>query len=141
MIKPAFPPPGRRPPVVSDRMRISVEPAYSHGHSTPPDRHVFAYFVRIENVGNQPAQLYWRHWKIHDPVAGDQEVEGEGVVGESPMLEPGDVHEYCSYCILESRNGHMEGFYHFRERDGTAFRAEIPRFFLQVPLGTGGPVA
>ncbi len=141
MIKPAFPPPGRRPPVVSDRMRISVEPAYSHGHSAPPDRHVFAYFVRIENVGNQPAQLYWRHWKIHDPVAGDQEVEGEGVVGESPMLEPGDVHEYCSYCILESRNGHMEGFYHFRERDGTAFRAEIPRFFLQVPLGAGGPVA
>ncbi len=123
----------QRPPILRDQMRIAVRPVHVPGASRPPHRQVFAYFIRIENIGNQAAQLFWRHWKIHDAKAGDQEVEGEGVVGESPTLRPGDVHEYNSFCVLEGPRGHMEGFYHFRREDGSVFRAPIPRFVLRVP--------
>ncbi|MFQ5689250.1 MAG: Co2+/Mg2+ efflux protein ApaG [Gemmatimonadota bacterium] len=117
-------------------MRIRVEPYFLAGQSDPRvPRYVFPYNARIENAGREPAQLYWRHWIIHDPVAGDQEVQGEGVVGESPLLRPGEVHEYQSFCVLESPIGHMEGFYHFRREDGSTFRAPIPRFTLQAPMG------
>ena len=125
----------RRPPVRPDRIRVDVDPAYSARHSTPPDHYVFAYFVRIENIGEAPAQLFWRHLLFHDSVAGDQEVEGEGVVGKSPLLKPGDVHKYESFCMLEHPNGYMEGYYHFREADGSVFRAEIPRCLLRTPPG------
>ena len=114
-------------------MRITVRSVYARIHSRPPDRHVFIYFVRIENVGRRTAQLFWRHWKIHDALAGDQEVEGEGVVGRSPVLAPGDSHEYNSFCVLQGRSGHMEGWFHFRRRDGVVFRASIPRFAMRVP--------
>ena len=136
MIQPAYGPRGR-PPVVSGRLRIGVEPAYSPTRSRPPHHYVFAYHVRIENVWDEPVQLFWRHWLIHDPVGGEQEVEGEGVVGASPVLAPGDVHEYRSFCVLEGPFGHMEGFYHFRRRDGSIFRAEIPRFVFRAPSGEG----
>lgn len=122
-----------RPPILEGEMRITAEPVFARGHSQPPFRYVFVYFIRIENIGSETAQLFWRHWLIHDAVAGDQEVEGEGVVGESPVLEPGGVHEYQSFCALAGRSGHMEGFYHFRRPDGTVFRAAIPRFELRVP--------
>ena len=125
----------RRPPVRPDRMRVDVDPAYSARHSAPPDQYVFTYFVRIENIGKAPAQLFWRQLLFHDSVAGNQEVEGEGVVGESPLLEPGDVHEYESFCMLEDQNGYMEGYYHFRENDGSVFRAELPRCLLRTPPG------
>jgi ApaG protein len=79
-------------------MRISVRTEYLDRESDPETwRHVFAYHVRIENVGDETAQLIWRHWLIHDLFAGDHEVEGEGVVGESPSLSPGDAHEYGSF--------------------------------------------
>lgn len=136
MIQPAFRP-DRRPPVASDRVLISVQPVYLTAHSQPPHRYVFAYLVRIENVWDQTVQLFWRHWRIHDPVGGDQEVEGEGVVGQSPVLAPGDVHEYHSFCVLDGPVGHMEGFYHLRGSDGAVFRAEVPRFVFRAPLGEG----
>ena len=125
--------PRPQPPLLPDRMRITVEPVYSMVHSRPPHRYVFVYFIRVENIGDETAQLFWRHWKIHDAVGGDQEVVGEGVVGESPTLAPGDVHEYNSFCVLEGPSGFMEGYYHFRCQDGSVFRAAIPRFLLQVP--------
>ena len=126
------------PPIVEDWMRVSVVPVYAEAPSDPPLKYVFVYSVRIENVGSEPAQLFWRHWKIHDVVAGDQEVEGEGVVGESPTLAPGEVHEYDSFCVLRGWTGHMEGFYHFRKQEGDVFRAPIPRFVLEAPRdGTG----
>ena len=70
-------------------------------------------------------------------VAGDQEVEGEGVVGVQPRLEPGEVHEYESYCVLRSPEGHMEGYYELVRDDGATFRAEIPRFELRAEGQTG----
>lgn len=123
-----------RPPVERDAMAITVQPVYASEHSDPGAwQYVFAYHVTIANVGAEPAQLFWRHWLIHDVVAGDHEVEGEGVVGESPVLRPGESHQYQSFCVLRGPTGHMEGFYHFRRRDGSMFRAPIPRFHFHAP--------
>ena len=114
-------------------IRVTAQPFYLSEHSDPgDDRYVFAYRMRIENVGDQAAQLVWRHWYIHDTAAGDSEVEGEGVVGEQPLIGPGDVHEYQSFCVLEGPEGSMEGFYEFRRPDGHVFRADIPRFLLRT---------
>ncbi len=129
----ATPDPGASP-IVPDAMAIQVRPEYAAEHSDPAAwRYVFAYHITIENVGDETAQLFWRHWLIHDLVAGDHEVEGEGVVGQSPVLRPGDSHRYNSFCILRGPTGHMEGFYHFRRRDGSVFRAPIPRFHFNAP--------
>jgi ApaG protein len=118
---------------ITDGIRVTVSPAYLPRESDPEvPRHVFAYRIRIENVGEGAATLRWRHWFIHDPVAGDTEVQGEGVVGEQSRLEPGAVHEYRSFCVLAAREGHMEGYYRMERPDGTAFRAGIPRFTLRA---------
>ena len=93
---------------------------------------VFAYHIRIENVGDQAAQLRTRRWLIHDEAVGDTVVEGEGVVGEQPHLMPGHVHEYRSFCVLKSTRGWMEGTYRFVRDDGSSFEAVIPRFTLEA---------
>ena len=118
---------------ITDGIRVTATPYYVESHSDPDEpRYVFAYRIRIENVGAQAAQLRWRHWYIHDPAGGDSEVEGEGVVGVEPRLEPGQVHEYSSFCVLRGPRGHMEGFYEMHRPDGTTFRAAIPRFQLHA---------
>lgn len=118
---------------ITEGIRVTVQPFYVAEQSDPlRQRYVFVYRIRIENVGEETAQLRWRHWYIHDPVAGDSEVEGEGVVGETPTLAAGDVHEYQSFCVLRSPSGHMEGFYEFHRPDGSRFRAAVPRFQLRV---------
>ncbi len=117
----------------TEGIRITVRPAYLREHSRPDRQHyVFAYFVRIENVGSRAAKLLSRHWRIHDSVGEDTEVQGEGVVGEQPLLTPGRVHEYQSFCVLKSPSGYMEGEYHFVRPDGSRFEAAIPRFILSV---------
>lgn len=120
-------------------IRIRVEPAYIVGESKPAEqRYVFAYFVKLENLGKETAQLRYRHWFIHDAAGEDTEVEGEGVVGEQPVLAPGGSHEYNSFCILKSPAGYMEGYYTFYRADGSNFKARVPRFQLRAPLsGTG----
>jgi len=124
----------------SNGIRITVRPVYLREQSEPSARHyVFAYFVRIENVGEIPAQLMSRRWLIHDSTGDDTEVEGEGVVGEQPLITPGDVHEYQSFCILKSGQGFMEGHYNFLRPDATTFRAEIPRFILSASPSTIPP--
>ncbi len=120
---------------ITDGIRITVRPTFLPGQSRPSLGHfVFAYTVRIENVGQLPAQLLTRLWRIHDSVGlgEDHEVEGEGVVGEQPRIEPGRVHQYQSYCILKSPSGFMEGHYQFVRDDGSTFRAFIPRFDLDA---------
>jgi ApaG protein len=112
-------------------IRVSVRPLYLPERSNPlGQQFVFAYFVRIENVGAETVQLRSRRWLIHDSVGEDTVVEGEGVVGEQPMLRRGGVHEYQSFCVLKSPAGHMEGEYFFERRDATRFAAAIPRFEL-----------
>jgi ApaG protein len=138
MFQPATPS-SAGPPLDADAMRITVRPEYLPDQSDPEGwRYIFAYHVLIENVGTRPAQLTWRHWYIHDPAGEDQEVEGEGIVGESPRLEPGASHQYQSFCVLRGKTGHMEGFYHFRRDDGSQFKSAIPRFDFQVPPDEGG---
>jgi ApaG protein len=117
----------------TEGIRITVRPRYVPEQSRPSQRHfVFAYYVRIENVGQGTAQLVSRRWFIHDSVGRDTEVEGEGVVGEQPVLASGRVHEYQSFCVLQSGSGHMDGSYRFVRADGIAFEAQIPRFILDA---------
>lgn len=124
----------------SNGIRITVRPVYLKDQSEPAAGHyVFSYFIRIENVGLQPAQLISRRWLIHDSAGDDTEVEGEGVVGEQPTIPPGGVHEYQSFCILKSGEGFMEGHYNFLRADSTTFRAEIPRFILSASASPSLP--
>jgi ApaG protein len=110
-----------------------VRPVYLRDQSDPAAQHyVFAYYVRIENVAALPAQLLSRRWLIHDEIGEDTEVEGAGVVGEQPVITPGQVHEYQSFCVLKSGEGYMEGTYSFLRADGTSFDAAIPRFILSA---------
>ena len=96
MFQPSTPAPG---PLQIDpgEMQVTVRPEYLADQSDPAgSNYVFAYHVLIENVGDEAAVLFWRHWYIHDPAENKQEIEGEGVVGESPRIEPGESHRYQS---------------------------------------------
>ena len=122
----------------TDGIRITVRPAYLPEQSDPAARKfVFAYFVRIENVGAVAARLLSRRWLIHDAGGDDTEVIGDGVIGEQPLLEPRGVHEYSSFSVLKSPAGHMEGHYHFVRADGGHFEALIPRFIVDATASTG----
>lgn len=124
----------------SSGIRITVRPIYLRDQSDPSARHyVFAYFVRIENVGTATAQLLSRRWLIHDSAGEDVEVNGDGVVGEQPVIAPGQVHEYQSFSILKSGEGYMEGHYNFVRPDSTTFQAEIPRFVLSASASPSLP--
>lgn len=117
----------------TEGIRIRVRPEYLPDRSHPVQRQfVFAYHVRIENVGPRAAHLLTRRWLIYDSIGDETVVEGEGVVGLKPHLDPGEVHEYQSFCVLKSPSGHMEGQYLFVRPDGTGFAAEIPRFMLEA---------
>lgn len=117
----------------TDGIRITVRALYLEDKSNPAlSRYVFAYHVRIENVGPQAAQLLSRHWIIRDSIGEDTEVSGDGVIGEQPRLERSGVHEYESFCVLKSSSGTMEGTYRFLREDGSHFDAVIPRFYLEA---------
>ena len=97
------------------------------------DRYVFAYTITIENVGTVPAQLISRHRIITDGKAGIQEVHGLGVVGEQPLLKPGETYEYTSGCLFDTPVGTMRGSYQMTAEDGTQFEATIAEFILSIP--------
>jgi ApaG protein len=90
----------------------------------------WVYHIRIENAGDLTLQLVTRHWRITDGNGEVNVVEGEGVVGEQPVLEPGQSHDYVSGCPLSTPQGSMEGYYTFRRDDGAMVRAAIPWFRL-----------
>ena len=116
---------------ITENIRITVRPKFLPEQSIPEQRqYVFEYNVRIENTGQQSVQLLSRRWRIHDSVGEDTVVAGDGVIGEQPLLVPGAVHQYQSFCVLKSANGHMEGEYRFVRADATNFEASIPRFTL-----------
>ena len=102
-------------------------------------RWFWAYHIRIENDGAQAVQLISRHWKISDGRGARHDVRGEGVVGEQPVIEPGDSYDYVSGCPLHTPTGAMEGTFHMVGADGSSFDAAIPRFPLIGPAV--GPVA
>lgn len=124
----------------TDGIRVRVKPGFSLADSDLTDgTFVFSYEVEVANESETPARLLFRHWYIHDAGGDDTEVDGEGVVGEQPLLEPGASHGYRSYCVLQSPSGYMEGYYTFVRADGTFFKVEVPRFLLNAPIvmGTG----
>lgn len=113
---------------------VEVEPRYLEEQSQPEqDRYVFAYTVRVRNEGAAPARLLGRHWIITDAKGRTREVDGEGVVGEQPLIEPGQAFEYTSGAVLETDLGVMRGIYRMQADDGTRFEAPIPAFTLTVP--------
>ncbi|HEV2079453.1 MAG TPA: Co2+/Mg2+ efflux protein ApaG [Allosphingosinicella sp.] len=99
-------------------------------------RWFWAYHVRVENAGKRPVQLISREWTIGDGGGGRHEVQGEGVVGEQPLIEPGGSFDYVSGCPLNTSTGWMEGRYHMVSADGRPFAVEIPRFPLTAPAVT-----
>lgn len=113
---------------------VSVNTTYLEDQSDPPsDRYVFAYTVTIANVGNVAAQLISRHWIITDAENVAQEVKGLGVVGEQPLLRPGESFEYTSGTAMATPVGTMRGSYQMVAEDGNKFDAEIPAFTLSMP--------
>jgi ApaG protein len=115
-------------------LEISVATQFLDEQSDPDgERYVFAYTIRIRNLGRLPAQLLDRHWVITDGNGKVEEVRGEGVVGEQPRLEPGEAFTYTSGAVLETAVGTMQGSYHMSGDDGTEFDAPIPPFILSVP--------
>jgi ApaG protein len=113
---------------------VTVRPEYAPEHSDPEqDRHVFIYYINIRNCGEQPMQLISRHWIITDANGKVEEVRGEGVVGEQPVIAPGDEYYYNSFCVLETRVGCMQGSYLMLAEDGRCFDAPIPVFTLAAP--------
>ena len=115
-------------------IRIQVESIYVEERSDPQESYFFfAYHVVISNVGRETAQLMSREWIITDSDGNVERVEGDGVVGEQPLLAPGQVFEYTSFCPLRTSMGSMQGSYLMRPAGGESFRAEIAPFTLAVP--------
>lgn len=119
----------------TEGIRVAVSPRFSLADSDPAEgTFVFSYTISMANEGSAAAQLLFRHWRIHDAAGDDSMVDGEGVVGEQPILAPGGSHEYRSYCVLRSPVGYMEGHYTFVREDGEQFKVDVPRFHLNGPL-------
>lgn len=118
---------------VTENIRVTVRPVYLDGQSDIINRRfVFGYFVRIENRSGSDVQLLSRHWYIHDANGKIQEVVGDGVIGQQPIISPGQSHEYNSFCVLETFSGFMEGFYLMERERGERFHVNIPKFDLQA---------
>ncbi|MFO0681453.1 MAG: Co2+/Mg2+ efflux protein ApaG [Sandaracinus sp.] len=119
---------------ITDGIRVSVVSKYVPEQSAPrAGRYVWAYTIRIANEGTRAAQLLTRHWIITDGHGKVEEVRGPGVVGEQPHLEPGEVFQYTSGCVLVTARGTMRGTYQMVRDDGTGFDAEIATFALELP--------
>jgi ApaG protein len=117
-------------------VRVSV--SYLPEQSEPArGRWFWAYHVRIENEGEQAVQLLTRHWIITDGRGARHTVEGEGVVGEQPVIQPGGSFDYVSGCPLATPTGSMQGSYHMIGADGAAFDVAIPKFALTAPTVAG----
>ena len=116
-------------------IKISVETEYQPAYSSPTQFHyVFTYRITIENLSDQTIQLIDRHWYIHDANRNVKEVEGKGVVGQQPILEPGEIHNYVSGCNLKSGMGKMRGTYTIKRiMDSKKFKVTIPEFTMFVP--------
>ena len=113
---------------------VSVRPQFVPEHSRPDeDKFLFAYTVTIRNTGDVAAQLISRHWIITDANNKVEEVQGLGVVGEQPVLKPGEAFEYTSGCPISTPVGSMRGSYQCVAEDGTQFEAPVPEFLLSMP--------
>jgi ApaG protein len=115
-------------------LSVVVEPHFVPEQSDPgKQQFVFAYKVRITNIGERPVQVISRCWIIADGELGEHEVRGLGVVGQQPLLAPGETFEYTSGCPLKNPVGTMRGSYHCVGENGVPFEVDIPEFVLAMP--------
>ena len=118
----------------TDGVVVRVSVSYLPEQSEPGrGRWFWAYHIRIENGGDRAVQLLARHWIITDGRGQRHSVEGEGVVGEQPVIEPGGSYDYVSGCPLATPTGSMQGSYRMAAADGSTFDAAIPKFALLAP--------
>ena len=112
-------------------LRVEVQPQYLPEQSAPAQGlHSFAYTITISNTGEVPAQLIARHWIITNELGEIEEIKGLGVIGQQPLLKPGESFEYTSGCRLRTPSGTMQGSYFCVAEDGERFEVEIPLFVL-----------
>ena len=117
----------------SPRVCVQVQSVYIETHSQPEEeRYVFAYTVTIRNLGRSAVQLLGRYWLITNGNGRETEVQGEGVVGVQPHIEPGEEYQYTSGAVIETPMGTMQGHYEMVDVDGNVFRVAIPVFRLAV---------
>ncbi|VTU32281.1 CO2+/MG2+ efflux protein ApaG [Variovorax sp. SRS16] len=120
----------------TEPISIQVEPRYLPDQSSAQDRvHTFAYTVTVTNTGDVAAQLIARHWLINDASGHAQEVKGLGVIGQQPLLAPGESFRYTSGCRLQAPSGTMHGSYFFVTEQGDRFDVPIPMFVLEADAG------
>ena len=119
---------------ITVRVAVNFLPEQSR---TEAGKWFWVYHIRIENGSGQTVQLLTRHWRITDARGAVNLVEGDGVVGEQPVLAPGQSHDYVSGCPLSTPQGSMEGHYIFRAADGHSVKANIPYFPLAAPAPAG----
>lgn len=118
----------------SPRVCVQVQSVYVESQSIPEEeRYVFAYTVTIRNLGRFDVQLLGRYWLITNSNGRQTEVQGEGVIGEQPIIRPGSEFQYTSGAILETPLGTMEGHYEMVDQKGQPFRTAIPVFRLAIP--------
>jgi ApaG protein len=127
---------------ITEGITVRVAVNYLPEQSRPdPDGQIgkwfWVYHIRLENGGNETVQLLTRHWRITDGRGMVNFVEGDGVVGEQPVLKPGQSHDYVSGCPLTTPMGSMEGHYTFEREDGSLFEVAIPFFPLAAPATAG----
>jgi ApaG protein len=116
-------------------IRIGVESNFQPGHSFPHrSQYLHSYNIHIKNYNEYPVQLLSRHWDITEADGTKKVVEGPGVIGEQPLIEPGAIHSYSSFCVLAFLIGKMSGYYSMVRMDtGELFNVEIPEFQLVTP--------
>jgi ApaG protein len=121
---------------ITQGIKVTVETEYQPAYSSPSQYHyVFTYRITIENQSEYTIQLLRRHWIVADAGFLSREVEGEGIVGQQPVLEPGESHQYVSGCNLKSGIGKMHGTYLMeRIMDGTKMQVNIPAFTMIAPI-------
>ncbi len=125
------------PVAITHGIRVEVESQYIEEKSNPEKKdYFFSYHVKILNEGDEVAQILSRHWIITDETGHREEIHGPGIVGEQPVLDPGESFEYTSFCPLKTPSGTMEGTYQVLLDSGEKFDAVIPLFHLKKEVIT-----
>jgi len=121
--------------LITNGIKITVQPNYEPLHSNPMGgQYLFSYHISIENLSDSVVQLLSRHWYIFDSIGERREVQGDGVIGKQPVLQPGQIHEYGSWCPLTTPIGKMSGYYTMVKLDDDSFfDVSIPSFDLLGP--------
>ena len=118
----------------NNNIKIDIKTEYVPELSNNEDSmFYFSYKVKIKNMGLKKVQLLSRHWDIKDGLGRKKSINGEGVIGKKPIINPGEYYEYKSYCPLKSEFGSMDGFYTMKDENGNLFKTVIPNFGLISP--------